>query len=118
MAELRINGLVVSTVEVWRTAWPSESGKEPDRALLYLAPEEARDAGIGLSKSQDCIVELDGEQEVVATIRAWPSAGKEGRIACALIAPRPFLHDLQRAYGWEPAPRTTATDHPETGVQE
>ncbi|HUT87900.1 MAG TPA: hypothetical protein VMY37_00245 [Thermoguttaceae bacterium] len=118
MAELRINGLVVRTVEVWRTAWPSESGREPDRALLYLAPEEAQDAGIALAKPQDCIVELDGEQEVVATIRAWRSAGKAGRIACVLIAPRLFLHDLQRAYGWEPAPRTVATDRPETDVLE
>ena len=118
MAELRINGRVVSSVEVWRTAWPSESGREADRALLYLAPEEAQDAGIALATPQDCIVELDGEQEVVATLRAWRSAGKEGRIACVLIAPRPFLHDLQRAYGWEPAPRTVTTDHPETAVLE
>ena len=46
MAELRINGFVVRTVEVWRTAWPSESGREADRALVYLAPEEAQDAAL------------------------------------------------------------------------
>jgi len=118
MAELRINGFVVRTVEVWRTAWPSASGKEPDRALLYLAPEEARDAGIALAKPQDCIVELDGEQEVVATIRAWRSAAKAGKVACALIAPCPFLHDLQRAFGWEPAPKPLAVSLPETPVLE
>jgi len=61
MAELRINGFVLRTVEVWRTAWPAKSGREPDRALLYLAPQEARDAGVALAEPQECIVELDGE---------------------------------------------------------
>jgi len=110
MAELRINGFVVRSVQVWRTAWPAKSGREPDRALLYLAPEEARDAGIALAQPQECIVELDGEREVVATVRAWRSAGKAGKIACVLIAPRPFLHALQRAFGWVPDAATASAD--------
>ncbi len=108
MPELRINGSLLRSVDVWNTAQPAQSREEADRALLYLAPEEAQDAGIGLSTPQECLVELNGEHEVVATVRTWHAAGKSGSIACVLVAPPPFLTKLRRAYGLEPARRATS----------